>query len=118
MAELNRQAWLQTTPQLVAMEAFAEKIPLPERSIDGVIWHTVVLMMADRQQALTESYRILCPGGRLVVVDWKRIPTPMARRSNVAWPRATLEEEASSQGFVLKERFEPGPVTWGLILMR
>jgi ubiquinone/menaquinone biosynthesis C-methylase UbiE len=118
VAELTRRAAQQKLAQLVAIETFAEHLPLADQSVDGVIWHTVALMMGDRRQALSESFRIVRPGGRLVVVDWKIIETasgpPLERRV----PEDLLAEEARAQGFSLKARFDPGPVTWGLVFQR
>ena len=118
VAELTRRAAQQKLAQLVAIETFAEHLPLADQSVDGVIWHTVALMMGDRRQALSESFRIVRPGGRLVVVDWKIIETPSGPPLERRVPEDLLAEEARAQGFTLKGRFDPGPVTWGLVFQR
>jgi ubiquinone/menaquinone biosynthesis C-methylase UbiE len=111
--ELNRMAQIQELPQLQAIEAFAEKLPLDEASVDGILWHTVALMMGDRRQALAESFRVLRPGGRLVVVDWKVEATAMGPPAERRVAIETLTGEALARGFSVTSSFAPGPVTWG-----
>lgn len=102
-------------PQLSAQEAFAENIPLPDQSVDGIVWHTVALHMGDRTRAIRETYRLLKPQGRWVVVDWKRVKTesgpPLERRIGPE----TIIKDALDVGLELVSEFEPGPVTWGLV---
>ncbi len=101
--------------QLAPAQAFAEESPVPDSSVDGVVWHTVALHMGDRIRAMAETYRMLKRGGRWVVVDWKLIETvagpPLERRVSAE----TIAAEARAAGFDLLHAFEPGPVTWGLV---
>jgi ubiquinone/menaquinone biosynthesis C-methylase UbiE len=66
-------------PQADYIEAFAEKIPLPDRQFDVV--HTSVAMheMEPQQlrQILQEVYRVLQPGGYFVMVDFHQPTNPI-----------------------------------------
>jgi ubiquinone/menaquinone biosynthesis C-methylase UbiE len=57
--------------------AFAESLPFPDAQFD-VVLSTVMLhhlRRAVREQSVREMHRVLKPGGRLLVVDFGRLPS-------------------------------------------
>jgi SAM-dependent methyltransferase len=48
----------------------AERIPLEDGAVDGVICRFGVMLMADPAAALAETRRVLRPGGRAVLAVW------------------------------------------------
>lgn len=56
-------------PHSVVLPAAAERIPLPDRSVDAVVCSTVLCSVRDQQRALREIRRVLCTSGRLVFFE-------------------------------------------------
>jgi SAM-dependent methyltransferase len=48
----------------------AERIELDTNSVDGVLCRFGYMLMADPAAALSETRRVLCPGGRLALAVW------------------------------------------------
>ena len=51
------------------LEGTFENLPLPDGSVDVVISNHVLNLVADKQKAIREVYRVLVPGGRLHLAD-------------------------------------------------
>lgn len=53
-------------------QAHAERIPLPDASVDVVLCHQTLHHIVDQKSALTEMFRVLRPGGRLLLAESTR----------------------------------------------
>jgi arsenite methyltransferase len=62
-----------------------EAIPLPDNSIDVIVSNCVINLSGDKNQVLTEAYRVLKAGGRLAVSDIVLMqPLPSSVQQNLA----------------------------------
>lgn len=78
MVELARQNAREAgCANLEFVHGSAERIPLPENSLDVVISNCVINLVQDKKAVFAEMKRVLKPGGRMVVSDivaWSAIP--------------------------------------------
>lgn len=69
-------------------EASADHLPFPDDSFDVVISNGVINLVPDKTKAMTDVFRVLKPGGRLMIADQilaGQLPTdPKARVDNWA----------------------------------
>ncbi|MEQ4304544.1 methyltransferase domain-containing protein [Plantactinospora sp. B6F1] len=75
-------------------EGEAELLPFPDASFDTVACTLAVCEVADRNAALAEMYRVLRPGGRLLLLD----------HAERRWARGRPAELALRLGFVAEAR--------------
>lgn len=96
-----------------AVRSTEDRIPLPDASVDFVLM-ACVLHELDGPATLLEARRILGPGGRLGIVDWKKEETefgpPKAHRLDEDEARAVL----SDAGFEPLRTFEAGAHHYGI----
>ncbi|MBX5456178.1 MAG: methyltransferase domain-containing protein [Thermogemmatispora sp.] len=69
------------------LHGIIEAVPLPSESIDVIISNCVINLAPDKERVLREAYRLLKPGGRLVLADTVLEGEPPARlqREPRAW---------------------------------
>jgi len=72
----------------------AERLPWPERSLDGVLCECVLSLLEEPGRALDEFRRVLRPGGHLILSDLYRRSGPGPWSS-----RAELETQLAERGF-------------------
>jgi SAM-dependent methyltransferase len=65
---------------VTVVDATAEALPAPDRSVDAVVFSLVLCSVSSVQQALAEARRVLRPGGTLVAYEHVRSANPA-----IAW---------------------------------
>lgn len=78
--ELSTRAreWRHPAPPL---DAVAERIPLPDSSIDAIVGTYVMCSVDDVDATVAELRRVLVPGGRIVLIDHVAAPPGTAHRT-------------------------------------
>jgi len=91
---LATQAAGQTAVSVTVTPGTAERLPLPDRSVDGAVLCLVLCSIAERTTALEELRRVLRPGGMLRFLEHTIGDTPgLVRVQRIAdatlWPLLT-----------------------------
>jgi SAM-dependent methyltransferase len=60
---------LSKDPDLSLMVGRAEELPFDDGSLDGVLCECVFSLLTEPEKALKEFYRVLAPGGHLILSD-------------------------------------------------
>ncbi len=77
-------------PQLEFVEADAEKLPFDDASFDAVTISFGLRNVEHPQVALLEMLRVLKPGGRAVICEFSKPPTPLVRTGYAAYRRFVM----------------------------
>jgi demethylmenaquinone methyltransferase / 2-methoxy-6-polyprenyl-1,4-benzoquinol methylase len=59
----------------------AEALPFPDASFDVYTISFGIRNVARKERALSEAWRVLRPGGRLMVLEFSRIPVPLMQKA-------------------------------------
>jgi len=88
---------------------------IPE-SCDFVLMTNLLFECEDKKKVLEEGKRVLKPGGKILVVDWKKDNplTPEIERV----PIEDVKKIATDLNLKIEKEFEAGLYHWGLILVK
>lgn len=116
--ELRDRALRANLPQVTVVGAAAEATGLDAETIDRVLWHTIYHEIERIGEAIEEMRRILRPGGRWIIVDWVKRDTGMGPRLDHRVTVDDVRRDVETRGLRVEREFQPGPVTWGLVVER
>ncbi len=86
---------------------------IPPATIDVALLANTLFQLSDHASALAEAARLLKPGGKLLVADWKSIGAPFGPPTERRVSPGRVRELATAAGFTLAEEFEAGPYHFG-----
>lgn len=119
LAGIDSRAKLEKVTNLQTVWADIERIKgvnVPERSLDLVSMVNITGLLKKSPTVFEEIKRLLKPGGKLLLVDWKMqgasFGPPVEKRVT---PEA-VQPLAEKAGFVLEKALEAGPHHWGLVM--
>lgn len=117
LRERAREAGLEARVVAVPVRE-GEPWPLPDGACDAALVANVYHEVVDRPGFLRELARILRPGGRLLVVEWKPEPTPMGPPLEERLEPSRLKEDLERAGFRVEGSCDPGPYHYGWLAFR
>ncbi|MFQ6090896.1 MAG: class I SAM-dependent methyltransferase [Candidatus Bipolaricaulia bacterium] len=80
LAELARRAQARGLANVAAVRCSEREIPLPDASVDAACLANAFHELEAPAVFLKDVRRVLRPGGRLIVIDWKPMETPGGHR--------------------------------------
>lgn len=89
--------------RIEVVDAPAEDLPFEDESADLVYMVNLHHELDDPAQALSEALRVLKPGARIGVVDWKKEPTPKGPPVEHRAGAERIAEDLARAGFVQVE---------------
>ena len=89
---------------------------LHPESCDLVLMTNLLFQCQDKKSALEEGKRVLKPGGKILVVDWKE-ETPLGPKGERVSPEE-VKALAKELNLKVEKEFEAGLYHWALILVK
>ena len=77
-----------------------------------------LFLSQDKPQLVREMARLTRPGGRIVVVEWKPVKTPIGPPLDQRLEPAMAREMLSSPLIKCYDDFEAGPFHYGMVYLR
>jgi len=100
LAELERRARARGLENVRPLRCGERELPLPSASVDAACLANVFHELEAPVAFLSEVRRILRPGGRLILIDWKPIETPMGPPPGERVPPEAVGQALREAGFV------------------
>lgn len=101
------------------LEIYGATKEITDNSLDVGFLVTTLFQSDKRREMMTESYRMIRPGGKLVAVDWKPgTNAPLGPEESRRVHPEEIKQYAADLGLKLIEEFEAGIYHWGLIFIK
>jgi ubiquinone/menaquinone biosynthesis C-methylase UbiE len=121
LEEIKHQATSDNLPQVKTvwsnLEVF-KATAIETSSLDNALLVNVIHQSTKKIDLLREAIRLLKRGGKLLVVEWKNIDSPLGPKPEQRVKLEALKIAAPKVGLDITEEFEAGPYHYGLILTK
>ena len=101
------------------VQASADAIPLPDRSVDTLVMTWTLCSVPDARSALAELRRVLRPGGELLFVEHGLAPEPgvaaWQRRLDPLWTRLSCHLDLPVERLLRDAGFAPAALRTGYL---
>jgi ubiquinone/menaquinone biosynthesis C-methylase UbiE len=115
MLETAREVAEETGSTIHEADLHALALDLPDGSVDGALCAMVVHEMLEPVGLFTEIARLLAPEGRLMLIDWVRVPLPdyLKRFDDGDMTQASAAERANRlEHFMEHNKYSVEDLTW------
>ena len=103
---------------VVPLPSQPTRVPLPDAQADVVFMVNVHHELDDRAATLREAYRLLKPGGVVMLADWRKAETPKGPPIAARIDAADAARELEAAGFADVQQHEDLPYAWLLTARR
>lgn len=116
LKERAQEAGLANVQAVLAEED--DEFPIQSATCDAALLVNMYHECDPASNFLHELRRLVKPGGRVLLVDWRPEPTPMGPPMEERLDPADVTEEFTVSGFALEREVEVGPYSYGLLFRR
>lgn len=101
------------------LEIYGATKAIADNSLDVGFLVTTLFQSNKREEMMKESHRMVRPGGKLVVVDWKPgSNAPLGPEEERRVHTDEIKSLAADLGMTLVDEFDAGQYHWGLIFTK
>jgi len=101
------------------LEIYGATKVISDNSLDVAFLVTILFQSKKQEDIMKEAKRMLKPGGRLCVVDWKaNMPNLLGPAQGQRVNPETIKKLGQNLKLKLKEEFDAGQCHWGLIFIK
>jgi ubiquinone/menaquinone biosynthesis C-methylase UbiE len=93
-------------------------VRIPDATVGVAMVINNLFCAKDRIAFLREAARITKPGGKIAVIDWKAIATPLGPEPARRVSSETVRLEGQSLDLKVADSWDPGKYFWGLIFIK
>lgn len=118
---VKSRAKLETLTNIETVWTNLEKVGatnIPEASLDLALLINVLFQNKSHKEIMQEAVRLIKPGGKLVVVDWKKIGVPFGPDIKMRVEVNEIKAIAEQLKLQLIEATDFGDYFWGLIFTK
>jgi ubiquinone/menaquinone biosynthesis C-methylase UbiE len=91
---------------------------IKDGSLDLTLLINNLFLSQDHEQLIKEKARLTHPGGRVVIVEWKTVSTPLGPPNEKRIDKEDAKKIFQSPFVTFVDEFEAGPYHYGLIYQR
>ncbi len=91
---------------------------IPAESLDASFIINTLFQSTKDDLLIQEAFRLTKPGGRVIVIDWKRVSAPFGPSMDERTKPEEIRKFCETAGFRLVEEFEAGPYHYGMMWVK
>jgi ubiquinone/menaquinone biosynthesis C-methylase UbiE len=93
-------------------------VKIADNTVDTTLVINNLYLTKNRQAFLREASRLTKIGGKIVVIDWKTVASPLGPPAESRVASEAVRADADAVGLKFVEAWDPAPYFWGLIFTK